>query len=73
MLDWSEIGRIAPLVTTAAVLGWWLSARFRASEIRLENMLDRHEVRDQQRHEENVVRFTKIEGKLDMLNGNGKH
>lgn len=72
-MDWSEVARTAPFITTAAILGWWLSARFRETEIRLETLLNNHEIRDQQRHEENVIRFTKIETKLDTLNGKNEH
>jgi hypothetical protein len=41
-------------------LGWWLSGKFRAVEEAARNQLSSHEARDQERHEENLERFSKI-------------
>ena len=70
-------GDIAPIVTVAAAiggnavalvgLGWWLSGRFRKTENIHREMLAAHELRDQERHEENLGRFSKISVALAQL------
>jgi hypothetical protein len=41
-------------------LGWWLSGRFRSVEKATAETIARHELIDQERHEENLGRFEKI-------------
>jgi hypothetical protein len=54
-----------------AVLGWWLSGRFRRVEdearkeaekvaIKADEAIQRHELVDQRRHDENLANFQKI-------------
>lgn len=50
-----------------AGLGWWLSGRFRKVEIGQRAILDAHEDKDQERHEENLGRFAEIKVALARL------
>jgi hypothetical protein len=67
------------LVTAAAsswaavgTLGWWLSGRFRAVEKSTADTIAKHEVIDQNRHDENLRNFQRIFVKLARhgINGN---
>ena len=68
---------IVPIITATAAtiticgtiggLGWWLSGRFRRIEVSNATMLDTHETKDQERHEENLERFSKISVALARL------
>jgi hypothetical protein len=60
---------IALLGSAASVagLGWWLSGRFRSIETAQRKMLDTHEDKDQERHEENLERFSQIGIALAVL------
>lgn len=60
------------VIGSAVKLVWWLGEKFRevnrtqsealtAHEEKMEGLLNDHENKDQERHEENVVRFTAIE------------
>jgi hypothetical protein len=44
-----------------ARLTWWLSEQFKETRGSLYKLLDNHEDKDQHRHEDNLVRFTRIE------------
>ncbi len=44
-----------------AGLGWWLSGRFRKIETAQRMQLAAHELKDQERHDENIDRFRSIE------------
>lgn len=70
-------GEVAPIVTAVvgtftvcgsiAGLGWWLSGRFRKVETGQRSILDAHETKDQERHEENLERFKNISIALARL------
>lgn len=60
-------------ITSVATLGWWMAGRFRASDDRQSSQLDKHEEKDQERHEENLERFRLISialARLGYTNGN---
>ena len=64
---------VSGVVTTASVV-WMLSGRFTIVERLAATALDRHEEKDQRRHEENLERFSQIKVALALLgkqlNGN---
>jgi len=58
----------------------WLSYKFnkieaiiKAIEKTTREAMDKHEDKDQHRHEENIVRFAVIETQLNRVISNGKH
>lgn len=64
-------GAVGASYSAIAVLGWWLSGRFRRVEeearkeaervaLKADEAIQRHEIIDQQRHEENLRNFQKI-------------
>lgn len=69
----SMFGFILAASTAFAKLVWWLSDQFKNIKEDLTHLLDNHEALDQHRHEDNVIRFTKIETKLDTVIKNGNH
>mgnify|MGYP001609687870 CR=1 FL=1 len=60
---------IAMLVSLGSVagLGWWLRGEFRKVEKGQGAILDAHEAKDQERHEENLERFTQLKIGLARL------
>ena len=68
---------ILPIIAAAAAtvticgsiggLGWWLSGQFRKVEKGQEIILDAHETKDQERHEQNLERFRGISVALARL------
>ncbi len=50
---------------------WWLSNQFKDLRELTINWLQKHEDKDQTRHEDNLIRFAKIETKLDIVIKNG--
>ncbi len=74
MTDWSGLSTLLTIIigvtgsaASVASLGWWLSARFRAVENACREMLEEHEQKDQERHEENLKRFAQISVALARL------
>jgi len=52
---------------------WWLKSQFESLKFYLENLLDQHEQKDQQRHEDNLQKMTIMETKLGIIiKENGK-
>lgn len=47
----------------------WLEDKLNKNREMLQVALDSHEDRDQRRHEDNIIRLTKLETKLDLVNG----
>ncbi len=54
-------------------LGWWLSGRFRAVEQVTAATIAKHEAIDQERHEENLARFEKVNISLATLIHQPRH
>jgi hypothetical protein len=54
-------------VASVAGLGWWLATQFRRVESAQRKILDAHEDKDQERHEENLGRFAEIKVALARL------
>ncbi len=54
-------------VASVAGLGWWLRGEFRRVEKGQDAILDAHEAKDQERHEENLERFAQIKVALARL------
>lgn len=69
----SMFGFVLAASTAFAKLVWWLSDQFKTIQENLTKLLDSHEQLDQRRHEDNIIRFTKIETKLDTVIKNGNH
>ena len=57
--------------SAVASLGWWLSGQFRQVEKKTEETIGRHEVVDQNRHEQNLAEFQKIYVALARVGANG--
>ena len=77
-LDWTFIERVAPALVSAMGLAWWLSGKFRNVETRTDDRvqrladqqksaMDAHEIKDQLRHDQNLLRFEKISVSLARL------
>jgi hypothetical protein len=69
---------------SVGLLGWWLSGRFRKTEeiarvaadkveAKTEAMIEKHEIVDQGRHEENLKNFYDIKVRLARAGINGDH
>ena len=54
-------------IASVAGLGWWLRGEFRKAEKGQESIIDAHEAKDQERHEENLERFAQIKVALARL------
>jgi hypothetical protein len=63
----TAVGGTFTICGSIAGLGWWLSRQFRKVEKGQETILDAHEAKDQERHEENLERFTQIKIALARL------
>lgn len=64
------LGQVVSIVTGIASiggLGYWMAGRFRAIEHLADAALDRHETKDQLRHEENLRRFESVSIALARL------
>jgi len=80
MLDYSTIAIISSgTVAVVTIIGfiwkqaWWLSDQFAQTRDVFFRALTDLENKFDSRHEDNVVRFAKIETKIDILTKNGKH
>jgi hypothetical protein len=60
-------GGVIGSMISVATLGWWLSGRFVISEDKQQTQLDRHEEKDQERHDQNLERFRVISVALARL------
>lgn len=72
-----ELGKMAAATgSPVALLGWWLRSKFANIEKAGEKRMQLHEKQDERRHRENLVRFAKINMKLDIDDAtemNGSH
>lgn len=71
-----ELAKALGAPSAVAGLGWWLRGKFTEVKESAEARMSLHEKQDQRRHTQNLVRFSKINQKLDIpdLNeGNGDH
>lgn len=67
-------GFILSAIIAFAKLVWWLSDQFKINRENVLHWLQDHEDKDQHRHEDNLMRFAKVEAKMDILIKNGhKH
>lgn len=64
-------GFLLAATTAFAKTIWWLSEQFKVNREYVSDWLGKHEDQDQHRHEDNIIRFTKIETKLDTVIKNG--
>ena len=76
MADVGNLNDAVELVKTmggpsaVAVLGWWLKTQFANVQRSSEKRMQVHEKQDERRHRENLVRFAKINTKLDIDDAN---
>jgi hypothetical protein len=54
-------------IASVATLAWWLAGRFARVEQISSEMLDRHELLDQRRHEENLGKFEQLNVRLTRI------
>lgn len=74
--EWIEIIKVFGGPSAVAGLGWWLRGKFSSIEESSKEQLATHEVQDERRHRQNLVRFAKINMKLgidDHGEFNGDH
>lgn len=64
---YSAIMTLASATTPVAFLGWWLKSQFDKVEKATARALVEHEKIDQERHEENLNRFTNISISINNL------
>lgn len=67
------LGGLCGVITFGWMSAWWLRDQLQKVVDTVNRWMDVHESEDQRRHEENIVRFAKIEAKLDVAIQNGKH
>lgn len=65
----ASVTAVVGFIIWGARLTWWLSEQFKETRGSLYQILDVHEDKDQHRHEDNLVRFTRLE----TLIKNGHH
>ncbi len=77
-IEWIALGSLgftvaAAVIGSAVKLTWWLSEKFAEVKDTYTTGLNEHEAKDQQRHEDNLARFSTVEAKLATIikNGNG--
>jgi hypothetical protein len=73
-----EMLKIVGGPSAVATLGWWLRGKFSDIQETSKAQLATHEHQDERRHRQNLVRFAKINQKLNIpdpgeTNGNGEH
>jgi hypothetical protein len=72
-----ELIKFAGGPTAVAVLGWWLRGQFVFIADESKKRMASHEKQDDRRHQENLVRFAKINMKLGIddenENSNGRY
>lgn len=79
MASSSDVVELIKLVggpSAVAGLGWWLRGKFSEVQTKSSELLKSHEVQDERRHRQNLVRFAKINTKLgieDSHDGNGSY
>jgi len=61
------IGVATGLVTNYTKGLYWLANEFKEMRRYVREVFDTHEAKDQQRHEDNLVKLTKLEVKLDTV------
>jgi hypothetical protein len=61
------LATIASSFASVAGLGWWLSGRFRSVEKAAEAALEKHDEKDDGRHDENLGRFDRINERLARI------
>lgn len=75
--DLVELIKILGGPAAVAGLGWWLRGRFSDVVESSKELLVTHERQDERRHQQNLVRFTRINEKLgihdDLTRGNGDY
>lgn len=71
-----EIAKVIGGPSAVAGLGWWLRGKFTEVKDAAEERMKLHEVQDQRRHQQNLVRFAKLNMKLGIYDpgeSNGEH
>ena len=78
ILEWIALGSLAFTVAAAVIgtairLTWWLSEKFAEVKETYTTGLNEHEAKDQERHEDNLARFSAVEANFATIikNGNG--
>lgn len=67
----SAVGLGVTFVATAIKMTWWLGDRFDKITTSTASSLSAHERKDQERHEENIGRFARLETAI-LKNGHNK-
>ncbi len=75
-IEWIALGSLAFTVAAAVVgsavrLAWWLSEKFAEVKDTYTTELNEHEAKDQQRHEDDLARFSAVAAKLATIIRNG--
>lgn len=66
-LNYTLISFAGGLAIAIATAGWWLREQLQKVSDKVFHWLDVHENQDQKRHEENLIRLTRLETKLDII------
>ena len=66
-----ELAKVIGGPSAVAGLGWWLRGKFTEVKDAAEERMKLHEVQDQGRHQQNLVRFARINMKLGIYDPNG--
>ncbi len=61
-----EVAKVFGTPGAVAVLGWWLRSQFVNVSKDSKSILEAHEIQDERRHRQNLVRFARINMKLGI-------